>query len=354
MAKFSKVIALALAATMVIGSSVTAFAGDNDGGSIGEGASEGHVEKKLANVQLPTMPTTGSPFEYIMDPEGLIVVTSGAKYDNTVFPASGDTQVYFNNGVNDAGKTVYLNSSKEQEVVNKSSFDIDLTVKAEVTAAQATDIPLVAQTAIATAQEASLYLGLVVGTGSSADKKAITSAAAASKTVTIEGSPDNFKVAVNEAGNGYEYRALTLEEYKATEGHSAATEIPWASNAFHLEGEVTKELDITATTTAPKINVTWSWVDPNAEDEGPDYSSATAITLTKGATTVYGMYADLAFAKADITATKVKVDDADYADIEEVGNDNAIKFTNQSSWESATSVVIYIITDDAIYKYTYK
>lgn len=262
MNKFGKVIALALAATMVFGSSLTAFAGDNDGGSTGTGASEGHVEKKATNVVLPTIPAESSPFAYIMDPEGLIVETTGAKYAETaVFPDSNDTRVYFNNGANDGGKIVYANSSLVQTVENKSSYDIDLTVKAAVTDAATTDIPLVAQNALADATAASLYLGLVVGSGDDAFKKEITAAAAAEKTVKIAGSPDNFEIAVKDGAYVYAEKTGTLE---------------WESDTFNLEGAVTEDLDITSSTTAPKISVTWSWVDHNAEPEATAPSIATA------------------------------------------------------------------------------
>lgn len=272
MNKFSKVIALALATTMVVGSTVTAFANDpstttpvTNGSSEGAGTSEGHVEKKATNVVLPTIPEGSTPFKYIMDPEGLIVETAGAKFDNVVFPAStGDTHVYFNNGTNSDSKTVYANSSLALEAINKSSHNIDLTIKAEVKDAAATDIPLVAQSAISTATAASLYLGLVVGTGDSESKTAIAADTAATKTVTIAGTAGNFKIAAKADKSGYEYRVLTLDEYKALDGNSAATALPWESESFKLEGETTEDKAITAATTAPKINVTWSWVDPDA------------------------------------------------------------------------------------------
>lgn len=272
MNKFSKVIALALATTMVVGSTVTAFANDpstttpvTNGSSEGAGTSEGHVEKKATNVVLPTIQEGATPFKYIMDPEGLIVETAGAKFDNVVFPAStGDTHVYFNNGTNSDSKTVYANSSLALEAINKSSHNINLTIKAEVKDAAATDIPLVAQSAISTATAASLYLGLVVGTGDSESKTAIAADTAATKTVTIAGTAGNFKIAAKADKSGYEYRVLTLDEYKALDGNSAATALPWESESFKLEGETTEDKAITAATTAPKINVTWSWVDPEA------------------------------------------------------------------------------------------
>jgi hypothetical protein len=275
---------------MVIGSSLTAFAGDNDGSSTGAGTSEGHVEKKATNVVLPTIASDATPFAYTMDPEGLIKATSHEKYGSAVeFPADDkDTQVYFNNGKKggeeaDKDNVVYANSSVAQKVTNKSSHKINLTVKAEVAEAKTTDIPLVAKSALADASAASLYLGLVVGSGDNSTKE-ITADAAASKTVEIAGTPGNFKIAVKTTGEGddavktYEYRALTLDEWKASadanaDKDMAAYDATWANTTFKLEGAVTTTKAITSTTTAPKIKVTWSWVDPTD-------TVATAIAYT--------------------------------------------------------------------------
>lgn len=141
-----------------------------------------------------------------------------------------------------------------------SCHAIELTVKAEIDTPAATDIDLVAKSALAGSEDAALYLGLVVGT----DAVAVTKDDAATKTVTLAGKPGNFKVDVKEDKSGYEYRVLTLDEYKELEGNSSATELAWESASFKMEGATTKGKEISATTTAPTLKVTWSWVDPAA------------------------------------------------------------------------------------------
>ncbi len=302
MRKFKKVVAIALAATMVMGMSLTAFADDNSGSSNGAGTSEGHVEKKATSVVLPTV--SGTPFAYTMDPEGLIEETSHGKYGDAVeFPAkAGDTHVYWNNGAKggdgaDKDNIVYANTSKAQTVTNKSSHDISLTVSVTASSAE-TDIPLVAQSAIATAEAASLYLGLIVD-GQAAET--INTAAAATKSVTIDGNEDNFKIAVKSDNSGYEYRVLSLAEYKALEGNSSKTQddfdATWDSADFQVEGAVTTGKAITSTTTAPTIAVTWSWVDPEeaaaeaaaaAQEAVTNFKSAHASVLALTTATVAG------------------------------------------------------------------
>lgn len=278
MYKFNKFIAFALAATMVVGSSVTAFADDpatpvTSVDSTGDGTSEGHVEKKKMSVTLPT--TAATTFAYTMDPERLIAETAHERLgDNVILPeAADDTGVYFNRGPkggdgDDAAKVVYSNSSSEIKVVNKSSHKIALTVKAEAIS-DTTDISLVGADEIADAESAALYLGLVVGND---DGIAVSADAAATKTVEINGTLANYKVAYDASANdnkgGYVFRALTLEEYKKLDGNEDATlddyDATWADTTFKLEGAVTEGLAITSTTTAPQVKVTWSWADPDA------------------------------------------------------------------------------------------
>ena len=81
MQKFKRFMAVALATTMVLGSSLTAFADEptTSGGTDGSGTSEGHVDKEVINVVLPTVASGSTPFAYTMDPEHLIQETNAGK-----------------------------------------------------------------------------------------------------------------------------------------------------------------------------------------------------------------------------------------------------------------------------------
>ncbi|SFO06883.1 hypothetical protein SAMN04487831_10773 [Pseudobutyrivibrio sp. UC1225] len=283
--KLKRILAVAMATIMVMGMSITAFADEpaTNGTSEGAGTSEGHVEKKATSVILPTIASGTTPFAYTMDPEGLVVATAHGKYGNdVVFPATGDTHVYFDNGDDASGKKQYLNSSAAQTVINKSSYAINVTVKAEaVASAGGKDIPLAAKADLTSATAAALYLGLIVG---EEDAVEITDTAA-TKTVKLDGTPANFKVAVTSTGNAYEYRELTLTEYKALDGNSSKTQddfdATWANVDFSVEGATTENLAIAADTTAPKLKVTWSWEEAPT-DVAPSIATTT-YTLTANA-----------------------------------------------------------------------
>ena len=304
--------AATLVATLALGSSLAVLADNSNSGNMETqaGTLEGHVTKSVTNVLLPVT-TAGSDvtynasvFNYTIDPERLVQETDGAKYGDADFPKTNDTGVYFLTGQREAAYTeatgltafaagttyytkdgdgytevtdgttfasgttyytyrdagnIYGNESGELKVINKSSHAINLTVKAEAVSAT-TDIALTSKDNIATSQTPALYLGLKVNAENAI---AITKDTAAEKTVSIAGKRANFKTDVNQSGNGYEYRVLTLDEYKALAGNSSKTEIEWDSATFKLEGDVTNKT-VESTTTAPKIKVTWSWVDPAA------------------------------------------------------------------------------------------
>ena len=242
MCKSKKFMAIALVATMVFGSSLTAFAEDpvTSGGSDGAGASEGHVDKELLNVVLPVIPTGSTPFAYTMDPERLIQATEAAKYtQGTHFPeAEGDTGVYFLTGEN-----TYANASNVVQAINKSSCDVTLTVKVKTTATGDADIALATSSTVATTGTPNLYLGLKVGTGTT-----VVSGTEQTVTKTIAGDPDNFEIAVTTGEND-------AKSYVYQQKADATT---WKAVNISMEGAVSN-LPIATTTTAPTVNVTWSY-----------------------------------------------------------------------------------------------
>jgi hypothetical protein len=248
---------------MVFGSCITAYAEApvTSGGSDGEGASEGHLEKKVVNVVLPTVAQGATPFNYTMDPERLIRATSGAKYENATFPAeASDTGVYFLTDTN-----VYANKSKALTVTNKSSCDIALSVKVKATASDGgKDIALAESSTVATTGDPNLYLGLVVG-----DKKEVVSATEKTVTATIAGVPANFETTVETAEGGAKTYA-----YKEKSDASG-----WKTTDISVEGAVSN-LPIAADATAPTVNVTWSYAEAPT-DAAPSIAS-TSYTMTAG------------------------------------------------------------------------
>lgn len=285
MRKMKKGIAVALTATMVLGSSITAFATDPTpaapGGSgtvSGSGTSEGHVNKEKLNVVLPVIDADASksPFKYTMDPERLIQETEGEKYaEGTVFPAKdADTGVYFL-----TGEKTYANTSKVLQVVNKSSCDVKLTVKVKATASAGNkDIALATTSTPASGADDApqLYLGLKVG---EKDAATVVSTTEATINKTISGSPTNFETAVE--NNAYTYK-------------EKANASSWKAINISLTGAVSNK-DIASDTTAPTVDVTWTWAkkgDGDAAAEATDLVDFRTDTAPSITPTSYTMAAD--------------------------------------------------------------
>lgn len=237
-----KLMTAILVTTMVMGSTLTAFAADADktGGTSGSGSSEGHVDKEVESMILPTVPddNANSPFKYTMDPERLIQETGGGKYEEgTVFPEKDtDTGVYFL-----TGDKTYANTSETLQAVNNGSCDVTLTVKVKATAtAGGKDIKLATTSTPAATGTPDLYLGLAVGK----DAPTVVSATEQSIPKTIAGTPDNFEITLDE-NDKYVYR----EKADAT---------TWKAVEISLTGAVSK-LAIADDTTAPTVDVTWEY-----------------------------------------------------------------------------------------------
>lgn len=269
MQKMKQGMAVVLTATMVLGSALTVMASTTpakNGSTQGTGSSEGHVNKEVVNMVLPTIPDGSTPFAYTMDPERLIQETGGAKYEDYTFPTTGDTGVYFL-----TGDKTYANESTVLQAINKSSCDVTLTVKVKAIAGDK-DITLV--NAPSTSKDAAeLYLGLKVGNTTQA-----VSATEETVTKTVAGAPGNFETKVNTGENG--------KEYAYEEKEDATT---WKAMNISMTGSV-NNYNITADTTAPTVNVTWEY-DKAADgatvtDDATDYSTAPATPATSSAAAI--------------------------------------------------------------------
>lgn len=282
MKRTKKMAAWALAAAMMLSSSMAVFASGSvtsgTGTVQGTGTSEGHVDKEVLNVVLPTVNASDpSAFAYTMDPERLIQGTDAAKYEEgVIFPAKDtDTGVYFLTAPN-----TYANTSKTYQVINKSSCDVTLTVDVQATAsAGGKDIALAtAANDITTATAPTLYLGLKVGNNDQA-----VSTTKATVTKTIAGSASNFEIGVNTKEDG-------TKEYTYREKANAAS---WKAMNISMTGSVNKK-DIAADTTAPAVDVTWSWAKAadgaTADTDAVDYVAGPQVTLSAdGLITITGL-----------------------------------------------------------------
>lgn len=250
---FKKMLAGMLALTMVLGMSMTALADTGtltgSGQTESDGTFEGHVDKNVVSVMLPTVAEESDVFAFTMDPEGLIVATANQKYPDATF--TGDTGVYFLTATN-----TYTANSAKLKVTNMGTVDVDVTLTAQATVDSTITVK---DNSNFTGADAGLYLGLVIdGTVSAGDAVATlavnsTEDGDASKTVVgLKGRDANYEVSVS--GNDY--------VYAKKDGVSATA---WNSFTFGLTGACDKNAnweDVSTENTS--VTVTWAYAKADA------------------------------------------------------------------------------------------
>lgn len=271
MLNYKKYLAAALAATMVVGSSTIAFAAtspsnfemsgsdiktedrdkDHATGTIdGTGKVEGYVEQEVFKVEVPTIPTGSTLFNFILDPQGLIEATQGAAYNtaagsNVTFTTN--TTMYFKNDIDKTGGNDYSNQSDYVELKNKGTVDVDASVTATVTNLDKIEMAT-SDTFDADDDSTSIYLALVDdGTA----EEALTADAAG---VTLDGgtiakstTPNYYKVDYVDGKYTYELDPTITANF-----NSFKFALTGASNP---NGDWSK-----LTTVQPKVKVVWSVV----------------------------------------------------------------------------------------------
>lgn len=156
--KGKKILAAALAAAMVLGSTVTAFAqtsikaDDNgaltgsdipengiDGSESGSGTMAGVVDRNVFHVVLPTQGSTEvkSALNFKLDPQKLVTSTSGsALLVNAGDSFAPDKTLFFPNypdtGVTTGASIYWSDESSKFTVTNKGSLKVDVSASAEL------------------------------------------------------------------------------------------------------------------------------------------------------------------------------------------------------------------------------
>lgn len=289
----NRLLAGALAGTMVLGMSVTALAADTSGSGTGAGDLEGHVDKSKLEVTLPTTGNTDT-FKYTIDPEGLIAATQAAKYPGTTYNSA--TGVYFQTSDKN-----YTDKSGKLKVTNEGSVDADVTV--EVSVAENSGITAMkAKGAFTEGGAQELYMGLLINEAAGIPVTAAGDSGKATKTVGLKGRPSNFEVKYD-ATDGYTYAAK-----------DGVADTAWNSFEFGLEGACNTKGDYSAENFAvPTVTVTWSYVE-HPETGGADMldENATDTAAPSIPTTTYdydrtaALDINVNFGAGDLKATSVK------------------------------------------------
>lgn len=263
MKSLKKLVATALTVTLVATGSFAVCAADDGGNLEGTGSVEGVVDKEVFKVELPTVSTNDTTFDFIMDPQGLIEATNGAAYEGLKFE-SGAT-VYFANSV--SGND-YTSTSEDLKITNKSTMEVNVSLEATVAAVEGLTMAEDADFA-ADDKEAKLYLAISDGTNT----EAITTEAA-KITAEMDAAPeDAYEVKYDSEGKEYAYDLTDAAKAEDYDG--------FATYSFNLEGACNPNGDWKGLDSAsPKINVVWTVSKAGAAAAAYESDGTTDIVIT--------------------------------------------------------------------------
>lgn len=275
-----KIMAFALATTMVIGSSVTVFAEGTaktaDGTSSFEGVDINFAQ--ATSLTVPAVPTTG--FGYIADPNGLIKESASSRYANSTW-ADTAHGVFFKTS-SESGNTVYSEKSAALEVVNNNAAPIIVSAKIKQLAAGTnvifTDDATFGGTTPSTAK--SVYIAVTDGTNTKALK---AGGAEVELPISVSGKVGNYELKWNakaNSGNGaYEYTLKT--------GIATTDKDKWNKTAFYVTGALNENAEWTgASDTFPTLTVTWDVAAGAAPIKIKNGKAASGTLTHQAATTI--------------------------------------------------------------------
>lgn len=342
-----KALAGMLATTMALGMSMTAFALTGDqtgsGSGTGTGAFEGHVDKDVVAVTLPTDSNT-TTFAYKMDPEGLIAATNNAKYSDATFEPGAN--VYFQSATN-----TWTKDSAKLKVINRGTVDVDVTVIAKTAANDKVAMSTTSTFTDDTDTAAKLYLGLKVA---NQPEVAVDTTDTAGKVVVgLKGNKDNYEITSVEGG-GYGYTAK-----------AGVPDTAWNSFEFGMTGACNPYGNYSAENLAgSNVTVTWSYavratdstnplLDANAvADVAPSIATTEYTIASAGAVDVTVNFGAGAKAAEGISAIRNLSANADVPAARYSVNgtiltiDAAFISNNMTSINSANGLRLNVIFDD--------
>lgn len=364
MRNFKKVAAIGLAATMLMGSTATAFAAE--GGATGSGDYEGYVEEtSVFSVEVPTDASATQGFDFFVDPNGLLAATDYARIsgataddfeaDSTLFFTRTPVAADADNGVE--AVTKYGKDSESITFTNKSSYAVNVEVSAAVSGADGITLGAVEDDTTAP----TIYLALVAPGTDGNDAATPITASGAAVTGSIDGENSNFEVVYKQADAdagteaGYYYVQKT-----ATDDNPLA---PWKTYSFNLTGACGGTWTAEQAEVAPTVTLTWKVTDPEATPAATacklqTVASGVGTDITTSITADKGIY--IKVDNALLTASSDKLTSVSVNDMaltittkgNSSGNGGAVYFKLPSGTTLSSGDVLTVVLDGTTYTFT--
>lgn len=335
MKNFKRVAALAMAATMVVGSGFTAMAAETGGtptpgtgGSTGTGSYEGYVEEtSVFTVDVPTDASATKGFNFFVDPNGLLAGTNYARISGaTAADFESGASLFFERTPDATATPAVVKYGKDSEAItltNKSSYAVNVEVSATVAGADKINLGDVADDTT----DPTIQLAIVSGEDTPTEAK--ITADGGKLTGTIEGETTNFKTKWNSTTNKYEYGLIDTPD-----------NAKWKTYSFHLTGACGGTWTADQAEVEPTVTLTWKVTDPKA--------TPNVLTLENGVLTARIKIADFKSGSLKIGDTTAVLGSSAGS---WGGEDDAVTFTFNSTWANAmkgkTCVATVVLQDDS-------
>lgn len=268
---FSAIVSLAMVATMV---PMSVYAADEDGnvtdfdnessGSVAvEGSGlEGHVNKNVFHMVVPTDDTVKNTLKFVMDPEGLLEATKDADTNNLggIEIATEGSTLFFKNVDENGDPTGLSNTSSPLTIINKSSVDVKVKVSASLSNIDGIKLAD-SDTFEESDTDPSLYLA--IDNADTPAPSAVSSEAAGYIEATLNDAEGQYEVTYD--GSTYKYDLVEEPDEDAFEKLN-----------FTLTGAANPNADWSDLTTAsPTITIVWEFSSDQLKEK---YVSTNSIS----------------------------------------------------------------------------
>lgn len=198
------------------------------------------IKEEIISVDLPTVGDE-SPFDFYIDPQGLLYETDGIKYGGGVV----EEGAYFLFHNHDDGEYDFSCRSDRLSVTNRSTVPVNIKITAKIS--DLGDLRMDQDGSFEGEDDCAIYLAIVDDEG---NERVLSEDGEVSVEATLSSAPSEaYTFRYDESTDTYEYVYQNDED------------ISFDSYSFGLRGECNANADWSGISASPRVMVTWS-VDP--------------------------------------------------------------------------------------------
>lgn len=205
------------------------------------------IKEEIISVDLPTVGDE-SPFDFYIDPQGLLYDTGAVRYGGGVVEEG--TYLLFHN--HDDGEYDFSGRSDRLSVTNRSTVPVNIKITAKIS--DLGDLRMDQDGSFEDEDDCAIYLSIVDDEG---NERVLSEDGEVSVEVMLNSAPSEaYTFRYDESTDTYEYVYQNDED------------ISFDSYSFGLRGECNANADWSGISVSPRVMVTWSVEPVYPDDEG--------------------------------------------------------------------------------------